>query len=128
MLHRFSALMAGIAVVATAALSGQTPARRRAHADGQPDLQGVWNFSTSHRSNDRRVHGQRVSDRRRAAQYEKQTAERSNRDSATRARSRCQRRLPTRFGLTAACIARKGQRKDPHVARASIRPTAGFRR
>jgi hypothetical protein len=88
MLHRFSSLMAAIvavAVVASAPLFGQTAAKAPRTADGQPDLQGVWNFSTiTPLERSAEFTGREFLTDAEAAQFEKRSAELSNRDNRER--------------------------------------------
>ena len=46
MYHRSSTLACAAVLLAASSLAAQMPSKALRTADGQPDLQGVWNFST----------------------------------------------------------------------------------
>jgi hypothetical protein len=80
--QRLSAFISVVVLLASASLVAQAPSKASHTADGHPDLQGVWNFSTiTPLERTAEFSSREFLTDAEATQFEQRTAERTNRDN-----------------------------------------------
>ena len=129
MRHRILVAIGLLTVVASAPLIAQSKWTPPRTPDGQPDLQGVWNFSTiTPLERPAEFAAKPFLTDEEAKDYERRTMERSNRDNRDQNRRSRRRRRLQRILVGPGRPRGEGQRQDADLADRRSRRTARFRR